>query len=85
MVWLALPKNAANGQISVTAKGLTATNLVRNGDFRNGTRGWTFGGSTLSADNGVLRITATGTTDSPYVSRGLFTKRRSKTIRKSKS
>lgn len=73
---VSLPPNAAEGQINVTAKGLTATNLVQNGDFRNGTSGWSAGGSPLSADNGVLRITATGTTDSPYVSCDLFTKRR---------
>ena len=36
-----LPKNAANGQVSgVELKGLTATNLVKNGDFRNGIKGW---------------------------------------------
>ncbi|HHY96782.1 MAG TPA: hypothetical protein GYA04_01975, partial [Acholeplasma sp.] len=33
---LDLSSNVTHGQISVTAKGLTATNLVQNGDFRNG-------------------------------------------------
>src|SRR5690606_35293360 len=70
---VSLPPNAAEGQVSVTAKGLTVTNLVQNGDFRNGTSGWSTN-SSLSADDGVLRITATGTTGIPNVSRNLFTK-----------
>lgn len=37
---LSLPKNAANGGMSVKLEGLTAENLVVNGDLRNGTDGW---------------------------------------------
>ena len=37
---VSLPKNAANGGMSVKLEGLTAENLVVNGDFRNGTMGW---------------------------------------------
>ena len=35
-----LPKNAANGGMEVKLEGLTAENLVVNGDFRNGPTGW---------------------------------------------
>ncbi|NLL63988.1 MAG: hypothetical protein GX241_07170, partial [Ruminococcaceae bacterium] len=38
---ISLPKNAANGGMSVKLEGLTAENLVVNGDFRNGMTGWT--------------------------------------------
>lgn len=37
---LSLPKNAANGGMSVKMEGLTAENIVVNGDFRNGMAGW---------------------------------------------
>lgn len=35
-----LPKTAGDGHADFGIKGLTATNLVVNGDFRNGTSGW---------------------------------------------
>jgi hypothetical protein len=43
---VSLPKNAANGQVSVSVKGLTTTNLVKNGSFENDFDNWTFVGAT---------------------------------------
>lgn len=37
---ISLPKNASNGGMQVKLEGLTAENLVVNGDFRNGITGW---------------------------------------------
>ena len=37
---VSLPKTASNGGMEVKLEGLTAQNLVVNGDFRNGTTGW---------------------------------------------
>ena len=37
---LSLPKNAANGQVSAILKGLTVTNLIKNGNFANGFSNW---------------------------------------------
>lgn len=37
---VSLPKNCANGQVSANVKGLTATNLLKNGDFSNGISDW---------------------------------------------
>jgi len=57
---LSLPKNAANGQVSdVVIKGLTATNLVKNGNFNNGVTNWTNYNSNFVANNGVAEFTAT--------------------------
>ena len=39
---VSLPKNASNGGMQVKLEGLTAENLVVNGDFRNGLTGWIF-------------------------------------------
>jgi len=51
---ISLPKTAANTGMQVQLFGQSAQNLVVNGDFRNGTTGWTVGGGTFSASNGVL-------------------------------
>ena len=37
---ISLPKTAGNGAMNVKLEGLTAENLVNNGDFRNGTTWW---------------------------------------------
>lgn len=59
---VSLPKNAANGQISVVAKGNTYTNFVKNGNFANGTSSWASTTSgTLSANNNTLVHTGNGT------------------------
>lgn len=58
-----LPKNAANGQVSdVVIKGLTATNLVENGNFskgEGGLGGWLFVSASGHATNNILFLTAT--------------------------
>ena len=57
---ISLPKNASNGGMEVKLEGLTAENLVVNGDFRNGTTGWTsVNVSELAAANGIASFTAT--------------------------
>jgi len=37
---ISIPANAAQGQVSVSLKGQTATNLIKNGDFRDGITEW---------------------------------------------
>lgn len=62
---VSLPVNAANGQISASVKGHTATNLIENGDFSSGTAGWNaYLGSSLSASNNTLASTGTGSSSS---------------------
>lgn len=46
------------GQSSVMMKGFTANNLVKNGDFSNGTTGWDSIYSTLTVTNGIASVTA---------------------------
>lgn len=57
-----LPPNAA-GRALVGLKGLTARNLVINGDFSAGTTGWGAVNTTLSASNNELTATGNTTTD----------------------
>lgn len=63
---ISLPKNASNGGMQVKLEGLTAKNLVVNGDFRNGTTGWM---SATSSSNtvvsGVMVNTGNGTNIEP--------------------
>ena len=72
---ISLPPNTAEGQVSVTAKGLTATNFVKNGNFANGATNWSAGDATISASQNVLMITGTGTGTGPRVSQRLPIKR----------
>jgi len=51
---VSLPKNAANGGMQVKLEGLTAENLVVNGDFRSGTTGWEGVLGTISTANNEL-------------------------------
>jgi len=51
-----LPKNAAQAPLSVIQGGMTAKNEVSNGDFSNGTTGWTGTNATLTVVNGRLRV-----------------------------
>lgn len=56
-----MPENAVEGNINdVVIEGLTATNLVKNGNFANGTTNWSASGATLSANNNILSITHNG-------------------------
>lgn len=66
---ISLPKNTANGQVSVSVKGNTGTNLIKNGDFANGITGWeapTLG--TLIASNNELEVTITNTSNTTTLS-----------------
>ncbi len=70
---ISLPPNAANGQVSGVVRGLTATNLVENGDFAKGLEGWFFGGKELNdgvtnttVSEGELTFTATEFTGRCY-------------------
>lgn len=56
--------NVVNGQVSVTLKGLTATNLAQNGNF-DGTTKWSGSNATVSAVNNVLSVTGDGTASNP--------------------
>lgn len=54
---VSLPKNAASGGMSVKLEGLTAENIVVNGDFRNGLSGWKTEGSgaPIIIENGYVK------------------------------
>lgn len=59
---VSLPKTASNGGMEVKLEGLTAQNLVVNGDFRNGTTGYTPTNGTISATNNELIFTGNSST-----------------------
>jgi hypothetical protein len=54
---VSLPKNAANGGMSVKLEGLTAENLVVNGDFRDGIDNWGVYRSILTLTESTLQVT----------------------------
>ena len=54
-----IPSNA-KGQVSVTAKGLTATNIINNGNFANGTSGWQGTNATISVSNNIMQVVSDG-------------------------
>lgn len=62
-------KNTVDGKLKYTLKGRTLTNLVQNGNFKDGTSGWGGGGgsSTISVSENTLSITGTGSAMSSYV------------------
>lgn len=64
---VSLPKSAANGHMGVGLKGLTATNLIQNGNFADGTMGWSAGASTITVKNHILSHTSSGTSTYPSV------------------
>lgn len=55
------------GQVPMNAKGLSAVNLIKNGNFANGTAGWTGSYSTIAASNKVCTVTGIGTNNIPGV------------------
>ena len=57
--------NDTNAELATKASKLFATNLVTNGDFSNGTTGWTALNSTISASGNVLTITGNGLGTTP--------------------
>lgn len=58
----------ATGRANPTVEGLTATNLVGNGDFSAGTTGWYAGNATIAVSSNVLSCTANGTSEEGLVS-----------------
>lgn len=58
-------KNTVDGKLKYTLKGRTLTNLVQNGNFKDGTSGWVPGVSTISATNQIMSIIGSGTTRWP--------------------
>ncbi|GAB6086499.1 hypothetical protein [Alkaliphilus crotonatoxidans] len=58
-------ENTVDGKLKYTLKGRTLTNLVQNGNFKDGISGWVPGVSTISATNQIMSITGSGTTRWP--------------------
>lgn len=52
----------ATGRANPTIEGLTATNLVKNGDFSDGTTGWSTYFGEIIATGGILQMTSSSTT-----------------------
>ncbi|MDF2538002.1 MAG: hypothetical protein K0S76_1023 [Herbinix sp.] len=60
-------RSLVEGQSDVEVEGFTAVNSVKNGDFSNGTVGWTGVYSTISASDNALKVTGNSTSTTPYV------------------
>lgn len=58
-----------DGSMSVKLEGQTLKNEVINGNFADGTTGWSAGGATLSASNNILSNTGTGSSPTPNTAR----------------
>lgn len=58
---ISIGSNAVGGKFDATVKGNTATNLISNGNFADGTTGWTGLNGTLSAANNTISLTGNGT------------------------
>lgn len=65
-----LPVNAGNGALDATLKGITATNVIRNGDFSDETLAWTGISGTTEISDSQLIMTSHGI--SPVL-RGFYT------------
>lgn len=67
----ALTKSLSNTSAGITqaltVKGLTATQLVQNGNFANGTTGWIKVNADLSVNNNILSMAGQGTHNSVYI------------------
>jgi hypothetical protein len=57
---ISIPNSAVEGDMKVGIKGQTVQNLVKNGDFSEGTDGWSAYGGALSITNGMMKITGNG-------------------------
>lgn len=68
---VSMPSNA-NGRISVTLKGKTATNLIKNGNFANGTTYWSATGGTISVVDGKLQLTENTSQTEHYAYQDLY-------------
>lgn len=63
---ITLPDDVVEGQFSeFILKAQTIFQFVKNGNFADGTTGWSGGGATLSAANNILTITGNGGSISP--------------------
>lgn len=61
------PLKVVEGQISdIGVKGRTVSNIVKNGNFANGTTDWLAYNSTNTATNNTLSNTGNGTANNPY-------------------
>ncbi len=61
--------NAVDGQASVGIEGRTVTNLVKNGNFANGTTGWeASNGVLITVENGKLKFSSSSTSAFSYIS-----------------
>lgn len=56
---ISLPENTVKGQVSGSVRGLTATNIIKNGNFSNGTTNWT-STSNMNVVNNELQFIPTG-------------------------
>ncbi|MGS0745551.1 hypothetical protein ACU70A_06310 [Syntrophomonas erecta subsp. sporosyntropha] len=53
--------DVVNGQVSdIVVKGLTATNIINNGNFANGTSGWLGVNATISMSNNIMQVVPDG-------------------------
>lgn len=58
---VSLPKNAGEGGLKSVINGMTLQNLIKNGNFANGTTGWTGNAASISIVDGKMNVTADGT------------------------
>ena len=64
---VSLPKNAGEGGLKSVINGMTLNNLVTNGNFANGTTGWSkTAATTIVEESGRLKITAGSAGDRAY-------------------
>lgn len=68
-----IPSTTKRGKLDVKLKGMSAVNLVKNGNFANGTTGWIGENATLSTSENVMSVTANGASSAPiYVKNDSF-------------
>ncbi len=65
---ISLPENTVKGQFSAELKGNSVSQSVVNGDFSDGTNGWSGYYGVISAANNVLTLTGTGANPAPRLS-----------------
>lgn len=61
---ISLPSTVYESELKAVLKGNTATNIIKNGDFSNGTTGWAAYGGTISAADNTLTIIGNGVSSS---------------------
>lgn len=73
----AFPAGTVDSLMKANIKGLSLFNDVVNGDFSDGTTGWSAAASTLSETSNILSITGTGSTIDPNAYREITSEPRS--------